>query len=281
MNTKFHIIMLSIHEDIHKKLAYFHDAKKVPNILFHGPCGSGKRTIVDTFVKRIYNDDKERVKNYVMNVNCAYGKGIKFIRDELKFFAKTNIHCNNGDVFKTIILMNADKLTMDAQSALRRCIELYNHSTRFFIIVEDKYKLLRPILSRFCEVYVCQPLIEGEVVNLYQYNIKKAFQLKSYDAPRSEWLKKELSAGKDSVVDVIQQSLKIYDKGYSAINVLDIATKYPTLLHTDQPEEGKYELMLLFNKLKKDMKSEKLLIYYLLHYIHFAQCIDLEEHILL
>ena len=43
--------------------------------------------------------------------------------------------------------MNADKLTIDAQSALRRLIELFSHTTRFFIIIEDKYKLLKPILE--------------------------------------------------------------------------------------------------------------------------------------
>ena len=47
-------------------------------------------------------------------------------------------------------LKHADKLTIDAQSALRRCIELFSHTTRFFIIVEDKNKLLKPIISRFC-----------------------------------------------------------------------------------------------------------------------------------
>ena len=33
-----------------------------------------------------------------MYVNCAHnnGKGIRFIRDELKFFAKTNIHNNKN-----------------------------------------------------------------------------------------------------------------------------------------------------------------------------------------
>ena len=49
---------------------------------------------------------------------------------------------NETNRFKTIILSNADKLTIDAQSALRRCIELFSHTTRFFIIVEDKYKML-------------------------------------------------------------------------------------------------------------------------------------------
>ena len=84
---------------------------------------------------------KKLTKAYVMNVNCAHGKGIKFVREELKFFAKTHINIKGSGHFKTIILSNADKLTIDAQSALRRCIELFSHTTRFFIIVEDKYKL--------------------------------------------------------------------------------------------------------------------------------------------
>ena len=73
-----------------------------------------------------------------MIVNCAHGKGIKFIREDLKLFAKTNIHLNNGILFKSIVLLNADFLTIDAQSALRRCIELFSHTTRFFIIIENK-----------------------------------------------------------------------------------------------------------------------------------------------
>jgi DNA polymerase III delta prime subunit len=36
-------------------------------------------------------------------------------------------------------------LTIDAQSALRRCIEQFSFNTRFFIIIENKHKLLKPI----------------------------------------------------------------------------------------------------------------------------------------
>ena len=151
----------SIHTKIEKKLDGFLLSKKVPNILFHGSSGTGKRSIVNNFINKIYNYDKTKMKHNVMNVNCSHGKGIKFIRDELKFFAKTNIQSNEGANFKTIILINADQLTIDAQSALRRCIELFSHNTRFFIIVETKDKLLNPILSRFCEIYVPEYKING------------------------------------------------------------------------------------------------------------------------
>ena len=130
------------------------------------------------------------IKNYVMEVNCAHGKGIKFIRDELKFFAKTNINLKDGEIFKTIVLLNADKLTIDAQSALRRCIELFSHSTRFFIIVEDKYKLLKPILSRFCEIYVPEPIIDGKVINLHSYALSETYHLGKLIKNKNDKLKK-------------------------------------------------------------------------------------------
>ena len=113
---------LNIHQNIKDKLKYFYDIRKIPNIIFNGPSGSGKSTIVNDFISMIYDGNKEKIKDFVMYVNCAHGKGIKFIREELKFFAKTHINSNGGDTFKSIILLNGDKLTMDAQSALRRCI---------------------------------------------------------------------------------------------------------------------------------------------------------------
>ena len=72
----------NLHKDTKTRLEYFHSVKKIPNIIFHGPNGSGKRTIIKNFVSLIYNDDKDKIKNFVMYVNCAYGKGIKFIREE-------------------------------------------------------------------------------------------------------------------------------------------------------------------------------------------------------
>ena len=81
------------HESIHNKLKYFLKTKQIPNIIFHGDSGSGKRTIVNEFLLQIYGD-KSKLKSNVMMVNCCHGKGIKFIREDLKFFAKTNISSN-------------------------------------------------------------------------------------------------------------------------------------------------------------------------------------------
>ena len=151
---------------------------RIPHIIFHGPSGSGKREILNWFIDKIYSQDKEFIKTYVMYVNCAHIKGIRFIRDELKFFAKINIQNNEGILFKSIVLYNADKLTVDAQSALRRCIEKFSHTTRFFIVIENKEKLLKPILSRFCNIffYLIQLLMIR--LQIYIYTIKMRMIMK-------------------------------------------------------------------------------------------------------
>jgi len=274
--------MLSIHESIKEKLNYFQSIHKIPNIIFHGPSGSGKRTIVNDFIHTIYQNDRDKIKSLVMNVNCAYGKGIKFIRDELKFFAKTHIHSNGGDIFKTILLLNADKLTIDAQSALRRCIELFSYNTRFFIIVEDKYKLLKPILSRFCEIYIPEPIINGNTINLYKYNIQETFQIKEIKNNRIEYLKKEITnkiVNKKKDIDIeniIECSLYLYEKSYSGLDILYLLEN-SKFFDSFLINEKKYELLIAFNKVRKEIRNEKILILFMLNFIFLDKQYSLEN----
>jgi DNA polymerase III delta prime subunit len=262
---------LKIHAPILEKLNYFYKMHKIPNIIFHGSSGCGKKTIVDKFINIIYNNDREKIKSFVMYVNCAHGKGIKFIREDLKFFAKTHIQSNGGDIFKSIVLFNADKLTIDAQSALRRCIELFSHTTRFFIVLEDKFKLLKPILSRFCEIYVPEPVLQNEVINLYNYNLNETFKLNSIKTTRIEWLKKEcqkliLSEKKLQQYDLVQLSVKLYEKGYSSLDIIEILEK-SNIFHCFISNNKRYELLFVFHKIKKDFRNEKLLMMFILNFI--------------
>jgi|UniRef100_A0A6C0DSQ7 DNA polymerase III delta prime subunit len=271
-------MQLNIHTSIHDKLEYFYKVHKIPNIIFHGPSGSGKRTIVNKFINTIYNFDKERIKTFVMYVNCAHGKGIKFIREELKFFAKTHINSNGGDIFKSIVLLNADKLTMDAQSALRRCIELFSHTTRFFIIVEDKYKLLKPILSRFCEIYVPEPTYNGSTINLYKHNLRETFKLDDVKTQRVEWLKKELdkSITKNlSDSKLMQISTKLYEKGYSGLDIINLLENHNHFKNLKN--EKRYELLIAFNKVRKEFRNEKILIMFILNFLFLSLDYSLEN----
>jgi len=272
-------MLLQIHQSIKNKLNYFYEIHKIPNIIFHGPSGSGKRTIVNEFIHKIYSNDREKIKSFVMYVNCSHGKGIKFIRDELKFFAKTHINSNGGNIFKSIILLNADKLTMDAQSALRRCIELFSHNTRFFIIAEDKYNLMKPILSRFCEIYVPEPVFNNNIINLYQYNLNEVFKMKDIKMQRLEWLKKELNKfvnNKVNLEDLTTICNKLYEKAYSALDIMNLLenSKFIEGLITI---EKRYELLICFNRVRKEFRNEKLLILFILNFIFLSSETSLEN----
>jgi len=255
---------LIIHNNIKERLNYFFEIKKIPHIIFHGPSGSGKRSLVYEFLDKIYNNDKFLKQNYIMFVNCAQGKGIKFIREELKFFAKTHINYKNGDVFKTIILSNADKLTIDAQSALRRCIELFSHTTRFFIIVEDKYKLLKPILSRFAEIYIPYPYIDKNYINLYKYN------LDNIKETNISYIKKNIN-NINNVNDLHLITNKFYDKGLSGLDLIN----YITLIYKDNIE--KYRLLIIIQKVKREIRNEKIIILFILNLISFRYNQHLEN----
>lgn len=287
-------ITIEGHEYIIEKLNYFYKIHKIPNIIFHGGCGTGKKTIVNQFINTIYNSDKEKIKTFVMYVNCAHGKGIKFIREELKFFAKTHIISNGGDIFKSVILLNADKLTMDAQSALRRCIELFSHSTRFFIVIEDKYKLLKPILSRFCEIYVPDLMIKTSIVNLHnideEYNHLVSLQkeVKKYidglgimlDAPSHVNHANTINS-KSKNDNIIKKNtefaLKLYEKGFNGLDLISLIERNMITGKNIMNHEKKFEFLITFNKIRKEFRNEKTLMLFILHFMFLSLEYNLEN----
>jgi len=295
-----------IHHHIYTKLDVFIKNRKIPNIIFYGPHGSGKTFILNRFIHSIYNGDKTAIKNYVMRANCAHGKGIRFIREELKFFAKTNIDMKEGTIFKSVILTNADKLTIDAQSALRRCIELFSSSTRFFIIVENKDSLLKPILSRFCDIYIPPPTIamtdamgaatthNMTAVNLHTYLADKACNtnkiLKSRERTLAELITIHpsfLRSGAGGADDdngalttptckdyekILDLSVSLYEQGYTGIDIIDFIHTHPDMI-----DIRRYELLIMFDKVRKEFRNEKLLLFYFLHFIVFRSNLSLEN----
>ena len=243
--------MLEIHNDIKQKLNNFLKNNNVPHILFHGPHGSGKKTLVYNFIKSIY-PDKNEYNNNVLTINCAIGKGIQFIREDIKQFAKCHIYSKNN--FKSIILHNADKLTVDAQSALRRCVELFSNTTRFFIIIESKRQLLRPIISRFCEIYVYYPYIEDKTVNMHIINKRnhetKCVKYEEYMKNRNILFNKTMLSINETT-NLFNIVNEMYEKGFSCY---DIINHYKT---SD-------DIKILFNTVKSHFKNEQMLMYFIL-----------------
>jgi hypothetical protein len=169
--------------------------------------------------------------------------------------------------------LNEDSLTTDAQSALRRCIELFSLNTRFFIIVENKDKLLNPILSRFCEIYIPEHRTENKVLNLHQHVTQQAFHL-------GEWKQRFHEELDDHLQDVsclchkgfIDRVSTLYDAGYSCLDLVEWFKRSGVL----DPKETS-AVVLCFYKIKSEFRCEKLLMFYLLDYAFLRKNKDLEN----
>lgn len=265
---------MEVHNDLKKKMLYFIANKKIPHIVFHGPSGSGKRTILRFLLDNIYKDVPS-YKNYIMYINCAHGKGIRFIRDELKFFAKMNIHNKNGELFKSIILFNADKLTTDAQSALRRCIEQFSHTTRFFIVIDQYHKLLKPIVSRFCNIYVPLPVIDDTRLSFHDHKkLKFNNENSTIIDKRKRWLSKQIenTSNYTDTANLITFVESLYEKGYSAKTIME------TIEATNKISMSKkYGLLIHFDDIRREFRNEKLLMLYILTLTFLRPNCDLEN----
>jgi len=242
-----------------QNLKELHDKNNLPNLLLYGNNLIGKKTLLEQLLLYIYKNYKN-IENNTLILNCSLGKGnIKFIRDNLRFFANTIIHKNITN-FKSIVLLNADSLTLDAQSALRRSIEIYNN-TRFFIVTANKSKIIRPILSRFCEIFCninnLNTIYKSLAINNCnnnKFNSKLALIIKNLDNAM-----KDLSANSKNIV-LINYSSLIYNKGISANNLLEYFT------NSSNFKSDFLKFVFFFDIYKKEIRCEEFLIFILLYF---------------
>ena len=229
-------------------LQKLHESQNMPHILLHGPFLSGKKSILTKFLNMIY--DKNTYSSYVYKVDCCHQNGIKFIRDELKFFGKTQIRSSNIK-YKSIILLNADFLTVEAQSSLRRIIELYSGTTRFFIITNHKEKLIPPIRSRFCEIYVSRQNKPKDTYN----RIPKAISNKLlglYEMPKSELT---------DISELLYNNCFLYN---DVIHFLEHNFDYSEQ-ETMKIKQFKYKITYL----KKEIRCDQFILFYVLYFFRF------------
>ena len=129
----------------------------MPHILFAGPAGVGKTSLILVAAKELYGDNWGA---NILELNASDERGIDIIRNQIKDFARTKAIGNVP--FKIAILDEADALTKEAQHALRRTMENYSSTCRFCLIVNYSSKIIDPIQSR-CAVFRFKPLDEKEV----------------------------------------------------------------------------------------------------------------------
>ncbi|MFW6265549.1 MAG: AAA family ATPase, partial [Halanaeroarchaeum sp.] len=130
------------HEDIIDRVESYVARDDLPHLLFSGPAGTGKTATASAIAKELYGDDWR--ENF-LELNASDERGIDVVRDRIKNFARASF---GGYNYRIIFLDEADALTSDAQSALRRTMEQFSNNTRFILSCNYSSKIIDPIQSR-------------------------------------------------------------------------------------------------------------------------------------
>ena len=128
-------------------------------MLFYGPPGTGKTSTVLALAKQLYGP--ELIKSRVLELNASDERGISIVREKVKDFARMQLSNPPAGPageeyrkrypcppYKIIVLDEADSMTQDAQSALRRTMETYSKITRFCLICNYVTRIIDPLASR-------------------------------------------------------------------------------------------------------------------------------------
>lgn len=160
-------------------------SSNLPHMLFYGPPGTGKTSTILALAKQLYGP--ELMKSRVLELNASDERGISIVRQKVKDFARQqlstaptyNVMTEDKDggkgkmmryrdkypcpPFKIIVLDEADSMTQDAQSALRRTMETYSRMTRFCLVCNYVTRIIDPLASR-CSKFRFKSLDQGNAV---------------------------------------------------------------------------------------------------------------------
>lgn len=141
---------------------------EIPHLLFSGPAGVGKTTTALCLAKELLG---ESWRTDTLELNASDERGIKMVRERVKEFAavmKLPTDRANKRMFRIIILDEADEMTAEAQTALRRIIEDTSQTTRFIIICNYLSQIIEPIQSR-CVIFKFRRLSKEDVSNYLRF----------------------------------------------------------------------------------------------------------------
>ena len=158
-----------------------------PHLLVYGPSGAGKHTRVQCILRELYGAGVDRRRIETREMDTPSGKKLEIttvssnfhveinpgdvgvhdrivVQDVIKTMAQTQqLEVDVQRDFKVVVLHEVDRLTKDAQHALRRTMEKYMSACRLILVTTSSGKVIAPVRSRCLPVRVAAPA-DGDVV---------------------------------------------------------------------------------------------------------------------
>jgi replication factor C subunit 3/5 len=180
---------IKIHNKIYELLQSISNDDEMPNMIFHGPEGAGKKTMIQIFLEMIYDETVHKTKQTKYNITSSGNKIIEenikqscyhiviepknnnsdryMIHDIVKEYAKRRTFeiFKTKKTFKIVLINNIDNMSYYAQTSLRRTMERYNDKCRFVLLSNSLSKVIKPLQSRCMTVRVPAPT-DNELLRL-------------------------------------------------------------------------------------------------------------------
>lgn len=159
------------HKEKYELLKNMAEDKSIPHIIFHGKTSTGKKTMINIFLKLLFGDSAYSMYDAEYQVKGGSKSNIEIIRrsdhhiilkpkntnydrylvqDVVKDYAKRVEFCSleSDNPFKVIQIDQLDRFTYYAQTSLRRTMENYSSNCRFIMWCRCLSKVIEPIQSR-------------------------------------------------------------------------------------------------------------------------------------
>lgn len=163
---------VTFHTDLYELIESFCKDESIPHIIFYGPDGGGKKTLIRIFLEMLFDESVNQTQDVTYTVTGSGNKpsaelikqsnyhivlepkGTNFdrylIHDVVKLYAKRfslNIFKTKRS-FKLVLINNVDNLSEYAQFSLRRTMEIYSDKCRFIMWCKSLSKVIKPLRSR-------------------------------------------------------------------------------------------------------------------------------------
>ncbi len=165
-------------------------------------------SMITAVAKELY---KENYEVMTMEINASEERGIEIVRNRIIQFANSKSMLFDDkmkDMFKLIILDEADAMTPDAQASLRRVIEKYTKNVRFCLICNYIKKIDIAIQSR-CTCFRFAPLKSNYIKQKLNQIINK--ENIKYENDGLDTIIKRSKGDMRKVLNILQSVSMAYD----------------------------------------------------------------------